>query len=341
MSRVGRHLFQALLGPRGTRHPRPGQASVEQPGEVHHAIEEFSFFKGVIHIAGWVHAPEAAIRSLAIEMPDGGLYPLRNIGLASPDVAARLGPSAGRARFDDIVPIPHPIAVAPQAKLRVWLGGRRGISISDLGGIGTDPAHSLVPRFQHLIVSQNAGHLLEVGSRARSGIVRRGMTPPGWDYTGLDIVEGPNVDVVGDAHSLATVFAGRRFDAVMSFSVLEHLFMPWRFVIELNRVLNIGAIGLFTTHQTWPLHEQPWDFWRFSDRAWASLLNGPTGFEIIDAQMGEPCYVVAAKCHPAVAFDDIYQGRLASSVLFRKIGETALQWPVSLDQVISTSYPRT
>ena len=33
---------------------------------------------------------------------------------------------------------------------------------------------------------------------------------------------------------------------------------------------------------TWPLHAEPWDFWRISVHGWASILNEETGFEILD-----------------------------------------------------------
>jgi Methyltransferase domain len=135
------------------------------------------------------------------------------------------------------------------------------------------------------------------------------------------------------------LFPPNSFDAVMAFSVLEHLLMPWKFVIELNRVLKKGAVGLFTTHQCWPLHDQPWDFWRFSDKAWDGLLNSATGFLIVEAEMGEPAFVVAQRCHPVTNFGDAQGGFLSSSVIFKKISDTSLEWPVKLAEVTTTTYP--
>ena len=182
--------------------------------------------------------------------------------------------------------------------------------------------------------------MLEIGARARSGFVRRDWASAGWSYSGFDIVAGPNVGVVGDAHALSRHYAAEEFDAVMALSVLEHLLMPWKFVIELNRVLKPGAIGLFTTHQCWPIHDRPWDFWRFSDTAWSGLLNAATGFEIIAARMGEPAFLVAQRCSVATAFSERSAGALASFVLFRKIGPTRLEWPVELNDILDTHYPQ-
>ena len=182
------------------------------------------------------------------------------------------------------------------------------------------------------------GNLLEIGARARSGVTRRHVTPIGWSYTGLDILPGENVDVVGDAHELSSLFPESRFDAVMAFAVLEHILMPWKLVLELNRVLKPGAFGLFVTHQAWPVHEQPWDFWRYSSWAWHALLNSHTGFEVLETRMAEPASLVAQVAHVAVNHGDVacYQ---SSSVVFRKVGTTRLDWPVRSLDITKSLYP--
>src|SRR5207302_1906206 len=114
--------------------------------------------------------------------------------------------------------------------------------------------------------------VLEIGSRARSGISRRDRFPAGSKYVGLDIASGPNVDIVGDAHDLST-FIHEPVDFVLSMSTFEHLLMPWKVAIEMSTVMRVGAIAYIESHQAWPLHEEPWDFWRFSANAWQGLFN--------------------------------------------------------------------
>jgi 2-polyprenyl-3-methyl-5-hydroxy-6-metoxy-1,4-benzoquinol methylase len=138
---------------------------------------------------------------------------------------------------------------------------------------------------------------------------------------------------------LSKFYPGGYFDAVIAFSVLEHLLMPWKVMIEMNRVMKQGAIGIFTTHQCWPLHDQPWDFWRFSEHSWNALLNKPLGFEILEIRMDEPAYIVAARCHPVTAFAEEPESFLSSAVIFRKVANTTLEWPVELADVTSTHYP--
>ena len=103
-------------------------------------------------------------------------------------------------------------------------------------------------------------------------------------------------------------------------------------------MLKPGAFGLFVTHQAWPVHDQPWDFWRYSSWAWHSILNRHTGFEILETRMAEPASLVAKVAHAGVNHGDVpcYQ---SSSVLFKKIGSTSLDWPVRVSDVTSTIYP--
>lgn len=208
-----------------------------------------------------------------------------------------------------------------------------------LGRGSPSEATALFDEFLDSVRTMQAPKILEIGSRARSGITRKQLLPAGARYLGVDIMDGPNVDQVCDAHSLSAALPGMQFNAIMAFSVLEHLLMPWKFVIELNKVMAPKAIGFFTTHQCWPIHDAPWDFWRFSDRAWTALLNPATGFEIISAKMSEPAYIIASNCHPITNFAQTPLGFLASNVLFRKIGATTLEWPVELSDITKDFYP--
>jgi hypothetical protein len=49
-----------------------------------------------------------------------------------------------------------------------------------------------------------------------------------------DIKVGENVDIVGDAHRLTSLFKAGQFDFAYSISVFEHLLWPWKVALELN-----------------------------------------------------------------------------------------------------------
>src|SRR5262245_5437120 len=79
-----------------------------------------------------------------------------------------------------------------------------------------DPYHKIFRSFIEETDRRPAGRILEVGSRARSGNVYKGLFRNYAEYVGLDIIEGENVDVVGDIHQLSRHFGEGRFDFVYS-----------------------------------------------------------------------------------------------------------------------------
>jgi hypothetical protein len=303
-------------------------------------IDTFAVFKRQLWLSGWAFGPKT-IGAIAIRGPGmpAGEQRLASYGqLESADVAERYGPDAAWARFDDSFTV-EPGFSGAGCELVVYYTDGETAHICELGAPRGERAPMLASLFHDMLKERPPGSILEIGSRARSGVTRRTIAPDGWDYVGLDILSGPNVDRIGDAHELSRLFPNQSFDAVMAFSVLEHLLMPWKVIIEMNSIMKVGAIGLFTTHQCWPIHDAPWDFWRFSDRAWDGLLNQSTGFEIIERSMGEPAFVVAQRVHAVTNFGTQQGGWLASNVLFRKICAASVRWDVSVSEVVATAYP--
>jgi hypothetical protein len=319
--------------------PRKGPAQAAPDVELH--VDQFIIFAGIVKTAGWLLSQQRTLTGLHFLTVHGTRYPIDNIDLPSPDVAAVKGATASHCRFSGRFQVSQPSAEIVAGTLIADFDDGTSENFSNLGtrNLGDDPGHQVLHKFLVQLSKMPSGAALEIGSRARSGVTRRQFLPSSWEYTGMDILAGENVDVVGDAHKLSKLFPEKRFRAVVSFSVLEHLLMPWKVAIELNRVMELGGVGFFITHQCWPLHDQPWDFWRFSSDAWSSIFNRATGFEIIEAAMGEPAFVVANRCHAATNFAEYPAGFLASSVMFKKIGETNLAWEVDIEDVLNNFYP--
>lgn len=101
------------------------------------------------------------------------------------------------------------------------------------------------------------------------------------DWTLADTQEGIDSDIATDAHHL-TEFGDERFDSVIAVSVWEHLERPWLAAEAVARVMRPGATLYIATHQTFPIHGYPDDFFRFSDRA-LRLIFEDAGLEVIDA----------------------------------------------------------
>ncbi len=142
------------------------------------------------------------------------------------------------------------------------------------------------------------------------------------------------------AHQLSRHLEHDKYELVYSLNVFEHLLMPWKVVLEINKVMKKDGLVMIFTHHTFPLHDLPWDYFRFSDQAWHALFNKATGFEIIKTELIDPVSIVP-KCiyegSTGVRHGDAY---IHSAVIARKISATKLTWPVEYQEIIETEYPR-
>jgi SAM-dependent methyltransferase len=188
---------------------------------------------------------------------------------------------------------------------------------------------------------RGSARVLEIGSRAVSDTTRRDQLGPPIEYVGLDILPGPNVDLVGDAHELSSLLAPESFDGVFSYSVFEHLLMPWKVVLEINRVLKPGGLVFVGTHPTWPPHELPWDFWRFQPNGFWALFNPATGFEILSCSTFEPARLIPAGTGSHLGGTVKQECHLGIVLIARKTADhdPRLSWPVSVTSITDSSYP--
>ena len=181
--------------------------------------------------------------------------------------------------------------------------------------------------------------ILDIGGRDRSKVDRSKFYGSDHEITVLDIADGENVDVVGDAHELSSYFSPDVFDVLVSTSVFEHLHSPWKVAIEMNKVLKKGGIALVQTHQTLGMHDMPWDFWRFSDQAWKAIFNSKTGFEILRTNMTHESYILPFLFRRDKIGAEKSAGFELSTVLVRKIGNTIQKWDVSTNEISGQAYP--
>jgi SAM-dependent methyltransferase len=181
--------------------------------------------------------------------------------------------------------------------------------------------------------------LVEIGSRNRSGTIRNDIFD-GRDYTGVDVLRGENVNLLADAHQLSRHFDPGSVDAVFSLNTFEHLAMPLQVILEINKILRVGGLVYLDAPQTIGLHEMPWDFFRFSDRAWESLLNKATGFEVIRTRMNHPTHIVPMFYQGGIFSNyKATAGYLGSAVLARKTGDPTVTLDADFSQTATGLYP--
>ena len=127
-------------------------------------------------------------------------------------------------------------------------------------------------------VKQHAhGALLDVGCGNKP--YEQLIAPSVTSYIGCDVIQSSAnaVDVLCPANELA--FGNDSFDTVFSTQVIEHVADHQGMVKEAFRVLKPGGYAIFTAPFAWELHEEPYDFFRFSKHGLNDIFRRH-GFEI-------------------------------------------------------------
>lgn len=101
----------------------------------------------------------------------------------------------------------------------------------------------------------------------------------GFEVVSFDIDAERNPDLVGDICHYD--FQDRRFDTVVLSEVLEHLHSPHLGIENTHRILKPGGRLILTTPFIFPIHDRPYDYYRFTKYGLEYLLSG---FSQVDIQ---------------------------------------------------------
>ena len=106
--------------------------------------------------------------------------------------------------------------------------------------------------------------VIEVGSSDENGSVRYVFEfLDAAEYVGVDIAEGPGVDMICSAENLVERFGKESFDIVMSTCTLEHI-RDWKTAVSnLKNICKPGGILLIILPSDWVFHAYPHDYWRY------------------------------------------------------------------------------
>lgn len=76
-------------------------------------------------------------------------------------------------------------------------------------------------------------------------------------------------------------FVDKEYDSVVINQVFEHVFIPEKFLREVNRVLKVDGMCLLTVPFVWDEHEQPHDFARYTSFGIRTILENH-GFAMME-----------------------------------------------------------
>ncbi len=197
------------------------------------------------------------------------------------------------------------------------------------------------------LVNKNHLKVLEIGSRmVVSGTnSQRVFFPEASSYTGFDYYPDSNTDVVGDAHQLSKYFENKKFGAIFSLAVFEHLAMPWVVALEISKLLEVGGITFHQTHFAFPSHELPWDFWRYCDAGLKVLFSPALGFEVIQSAFHEPVRLYSDRLSPTLERLPSFPVFTHVSILARKVKPVnydEFKWNVTIKDILdqNSHYPQ-
>jgi SAM-dependent methyltransferase len=112
--------------------------------------------------------------------------------------------------------------------------------------------------------------VLDIGALDVNGSAR-GLFPNVTQYLGIDLEEGPGVNVPLDAHDLSGLPVG--FDLILCLEMLEHDSAPWLTAAQIAAVGKPGALVLVSARGNgFPLHNEP-DCFRFMEAGMRSVLE--------------------------------------------------------------------
>lgn len=105
--------------------------------------------------------------------------------------------------------------------------------------------------------------VLDIGSQDVNGTYKPLLDDPKWRYSGADMAEGANVDIVlKDVYHWREIPTGS-YDVVISGQALEHIEFPWMTMLEVERVLRPGGVCCIIAPSSGFEHRYPLDCFRF------------------------------------------------------------------------------
>ena len=92
-----------------------------------------------------------------------------------------------------------------------------------------------------------------------------------WNYSGMDIREGPNVDVVvSDIYDWIEI-PDESYDVVISGQAFEHMEFFWKAIVEIERILKSEGFCCIIAPSTGPVHRNPFDCFRFTSEGMRAM----------------------------------------------------------------------
>ena len=134
------------------------------------------------------------------------------------------------------------------------------------------------------------------------------------EYVRMDVEPRQGVDMLGSADAIPV--SDESFDSIVCTQVFEHLERPQQAAREMARVLKPGGYAVVTVPQMNELHEEPHDFFRYTNFGLITLFT-TAGFEVIGLDQRGGFFATVAQMKIRYLIDRflLYQRPLLGKVL--------------------------
>lgn len=128
------------------------------------------------------------------------------------------------------------------------------------------------------------------------------------EYSGCDIVQSSNqcVDILCPANNIP--LPNNSFNTVISTQTIEHVEDHQGLLNEAFRLLKTNGHLILSGPLYWPLHEEPYDFFRFTKHGFTYILE-KAGFEVVSIKSNGGKWSVAGQALIHALVPDIYTGK--------------------------------
>jgi len=191
---------------------------------------------------------------------------------------------------------------------------------------------------------EGAKKVLDVGSYSVNGSYRELFNSSNIEYVGLDIVEGPNVDIVVEDNYCWDSLEDESFDYIISGQAFEHIEFPWLTIKEIYKKLKTGGIVCIAAPNGGPEHKHPYDCYRYFADGLRALAKW-AGLMVIDVSVAgipnrnvpiewdsvfDDVYMIAIKCQENQSLKDfprlLYERRYNEAESWRLRYEFLAKW---------------
>jgi GT2 family glycosyltransferase/2-polyprenyl-3-methyl-5-hydroxy-6-metoxy-1,4-benzoquinol methylase len=142
-------------------------------------------------------------------------------------------------------------------------------------------------RFRNLVEKHFSGNrvsVLDVGSYGVNGTYRDIFSDDTmFEYRGLDLQPGPNVDYVPKDPYAWEELEPECFDVIISGQAFEHIEFPWLIMEEITRILKKNGLACLIAPSRGPEHKYPVDCYRYYPDGFQALAKW-AGLQVLEAK---------------------------------------------------------